>query len=146
MCVRVCFVVSQQVPHWGPELIEKEHHAKQTAEVLFFVTDRRTRSVAATIEAAYYTAAQKKFVLVIDRYEGPGQVIQGEPISEQYEQENRSTPHPPTPSVYLGVSNAVVAGSLTIWKRANWSCRTCWNGWAFPSSPPSVRRSSAPPR
>jgi len=72
-----------QVPQWGPELMEKEHHAKQTAEVLFFVIDRQTRSVATIIEAAYYTAAQKKFVLVIDPYEGPGQIIQGEPISQQ---------------------------------------------------------------
>jgi hypothetical protein len=75
----------QQVPHWGPELIEKEHHAKQTAEVLFFVIDRQTRNVAAIIEAAYYTAAQKKVVLVIVPYEGPGQLVQGEPISEQYD-------------------------------------------------------------
>lgn len=74
----------QQVPQWGPELIEKEHHAKQTAEVLFFVVDRQTRSVATIIEAAYYTAAQKTFVLVVHPYEGPGQLIQGEPISAQY--------------------------------------------------------------
>ena len=73
-------IIKQQVPQWGPELIEKEYHAKQTAEVLFFVLDRQTRCVATIIEAAYYTAAKKTFVLVIHPYEGPGQLIQGEPI------------------------------------------------------------------
>ena len=70
--------------HWGPELMEKEHQAKQTAQVLFFVIDKQTRSVATVIEAAYYTAAQKTFVLVIDPYQGPGQIVQGEPISQLY--------------------------------------------------------------
>lgn len=69
---------------WGPELMEKEHLAKQTAQILFFVVDKQTRSVATVIEAAYYTAAQKTFILVIDPYQGPGQIIQGEPISQQY--------------------------------------------------------------
>lgn len=78
-----CQLLIQQVPQWGPELIEKEHHAKQTAEVLFFVIDRQTRSVATIVEAAYYTAAQKKFILVIEPYEGPGQLVAGEPISER---------------------------------------------------------------
>nr|CAH0111335.1 unnamed protein product [Daphnia galeata] len=73
----------QQVPQWGPELIEKEHQAKQTADVLFFVIDRQTRSVATIVEAAYYTAAQKTFVLVIHPLDGPGQLIQGEPITER---------------------------------------------------------------
>lgn len=72
------------MPQWGPELIEKEHHAKQTAEVLFFVVDRQTRSVATMVEAAYYTAAQKTFILVIHPFEGPGQLIQGESITERY--------------------------------------------------------------
>lgn len=80
--VLIAFIL-QQVPQWGPELIEKEYHAKQTAEVLFFVLDRQTRCVATIIEAAYYTAAQKTFVLVIHPYEGPGQLIQGEPISQR---------------------------------------------------------------
>ena len=75
------------MPQWGPELIEKEHHAKQTADVLFFVVDRQTRSVATIIEAAYYTAAQQKvLILVVHPYQGAGQLIQGEPITElEYE-------------------------------------------------------------
>lgn len=72
-----------QVPQWGPELIEKEHQAKQTADVLFFVIDKQTRSVATIVEAAYYTAAQKTFILVIHALDGPGQLIQGEPITER---------------------------------------------------------------
>lgn len=74
----------QQVAHWCPELVEKEHEAKQTAQILFFVMDKQTRNVATVIEAAYYTAAQKTFILVIDPYQGPGQIIQGERISQQY--------------------------------------------------------------
>lgn len=64
--------------------MEKEHHAKQTADVLFFVIDKQTRSVATIVEAAYYTAAQKTFILVIHALDGPGQLIQGEPITERY--------------------------------------------------------------
>jgi hypothetical protein len=39
--------------------------------------------VATIVEAAYYTAAQKTFVLVIHPLDGPGQLIQGEPITER---------------------------------------------------------------
>ncbi|XP_066993495.1 uncharacterized protein raw isoform X3 [Anabrus simplex] len=72
-----------QVSHWGPELIELEHQAKQNAAVLFFVIDNQTRSVASIIEAAHISGRRRKLILVIHAYEGPGQKIWGEPISEE---------------------------------------------------------------
>ncbi|GLG99492.1 Uncharacterized protein GBIM_05949 [Gryllus bimaculatus] len=75
-----------QVSHWGPELIELEHQAKQNAAVLFFVIDNQTRSVASIIEAAHMSGRHRKLILVIHAYEGPGQKIWGESISpEEFE-------------------------------------------------------------
>nr|CAD7459381.1 unnamed protein product [Timema tahoe] len=71
-----------QVAHWGPELIELEYQAKQNAAVLFFVIDNQTRSVAGMIEAAHISGRRQKLILVIHPYQGPGQKIWGEPISE----------------------------------------------------------------
>ncbi|XP_033609101.1 uncharacterized protein LOC111868871 isoform X4 [Cryptotermes secundus] len=72
-----------QVSHWGPELIELEFQAKQNAAILFFVIDNQTRSVASMIEAAYLSARRRKLILVIHAYQGPGQKIWGEPITEE---------------------------------------------------------------
>nr|CAD7442625.1 unnamed protein product [Timema bartmani] len=72
-----------QVAHWGPELIELEYQAKQNAAVLFFVIDNQTRSVAGMIEAAHISGRRQKLILVIHPYQGPGQKIWGEPISEE---------------------------------------------------------------
>lgn len=72
-----------QVSHWGPELIELEFQAKQNAAILFFVIDNQTRSVASMIEAAYLSARRRKLILVIHAYQGPGQKIWGEPITDE---------------------------------------------------------------
>ncbi|GFG38849.1 hypothetical protein Cfor_02156, partial [Coptotermes formosanus] len=72
-----------QVSHWGPELIELEFQAKQNAAILFFVIDNQTRSVASMIEAAYLSAKRQKLILVIHAYQGPGQKIWGEDITEE---------------------------------------------------------------
>lgn len=72
-----------QVSHWGPELIELEFQAKQNAAILFFVIDNQTRSVASMIEAAYLSARRQKLILVIHAYQGPGQKIWGEEITEE---------------------------------------------------------------
>lgn len=72
-----------QVTHWGPELIELENQAKTSADILFFVIDNQTRSVASLIEAAYISACNRKLILVIKRYEGPGQLILGEPLTDR---------------------------------------------------------------
>lgn len=72
-----------QVSHWGPELIELENQAKLTSEVLFFVIDYQTRSVASVIEAAHMSGCQRKLILVMKGLQGPGQVLLGESISER---------------------------------------------------------------
>ncbi|XP_059484260.1 uncharacterized protein LOC132201798 isoform X6 [Neocloeon triangulifer] len=72
-----------QVSHWGPELVELEWKAKQHATVLFFVMDNETRSVASLIETAHSAGKQRKLILVINPYKGPGQEICGEFLSQQ---------------------------------------------------------------
>lgn len=67
---------------WSSELIELEYLAKQSATVLFYVIDSRTRNVVGMIEAAHYAGARRKLVLVIDSYQ-PGQVVAGELVSHQ---------------------------------------------------------------
>lgn len=73
----------QQVAHWCHELIEQEHQAKQTAHVLFYVIDNRTRNVVGIIEAANFAGSNRKLVLVVNPYNGPGDSINGESISDQ---------------------------------------------------------------
>lgn len=72
-----------QVAHWCHELIEQEHQAKQTAHVLFYVIDNRTRNVVGIIEAANFAGSNRKLVLVVNPYNGPGDSINGESISDQ---------------------------------------------------------------
>lgn len=62
--------------------MEVEYQAKQTASVVFIVLDRHTRNVASMVEAAYMAGCRRKLVVVMDSYTGPGQLINGEPISE----------------------------------------------------------------
>ena len=42
------------MPEWNPDLIEIEDQAKQIAQLLMFVIDNTTRSVASLVEAAYF--------------------------------------------------------------------------------------------
>lgn len=72
-----------QVSQWGPELIEQEFLAKQTASLLFFVIDSQTRSVASMLEVAHISGRQRKLVLVVLPYHGPGQLVCGEPITQR---------------------------------------------------------------
>lgn len=71
-----------QVAQWGPELIELENQAKQNAEVMFFVIDNQTRSVASMIEASQIAGTQRKLILVVHDFERPGSVVMGERITD----------------------------------------------------------------
>ncbi|XP_053210107.1 uncharacterized protein LOC128393905 isoform X3 [Panonychus citri] len=73
-----------QKDHWEPELIELEDKAKKNSQVLFFVIDNQTRSIASMIEVSFIAATTKKLVLVIDLFPSLEPIINGEPIS-QYE-------------------------------------------------------------
>lgn len=68
---------------WAPELIEKEHYAKQTAAVLFFVIDNQTRNTASTIEVAFYAGLKRSLVLVVHPYQSSNLEISGEAILDE---------------------------------------------------------------
>ncbi len=65
-------------------MIELEHHAKENADILFYVIDSQTRAVVVMIEVAYLVAKKRKVVLVISGIKGPGSPISNEPISQMY--------------------------------------------------------------
>lgn len=80
-----------QVSNWQKDFMELEDRAKQTAELLFFVIDKQTRSTASMVEATYLAGCGRKLILVIKDLEGPGSIIAGEPISVvEYEDLMRS--------------------------------------------------------
>lgn len=57
-----------QVQTWRPELMELEAQAKESAELLLFVIDNRTRAVSSMIETAYLTARGRQVITVMDDY------------------------------------------------------------------------------
>lgn len=59
-----------------------EHHAKENADVLFYVIDNQTRGIVVMIEVAYLVAKQRNVVLVINGFKEPGQRICNEPLSK----------------------------------------------------------------
>lgn len=50
--------------------------------MLFFVVDNQTRSVASMIEVAHLASSQRKLLLVLHHYAGPGAFIADEAISD----------------------------------------------------------------
>lgn len=74
----------QQVSDWAPELIEKEHYAKENAAVLFFVIDNQTRNTATTVEVAFYSGLRRNMILVLHPYQSSGSEIAGERIFDEY--------------------------------------------------------------
>ncbi|XP_068910859.1 uncharacterized protein raw isoform X6 [Tenebrio molitor] len=71
-----------QVSRWVPELVAKEHDAKQAASVLLYVVDSQTRSTVGMIEVAYLVASGRCVVVVAHSYK-PGQSIMGETITHR---------------------------------------------------------------
>lgn len=55
-----------QVENWTPDLIEIEHHVKETVPVLLFVIDYSTRSLAAIAETCYLVARGKNLIIVMN--------------------------------------------------------------------------------
>jgi len=66
-----------QVSNWRPELIEVEDIAKQTAEVLFFVIDNKTRSSSSMVEVSYLAGCGRQLILVMNSFIQPV-IINGE--------------------------------------------------------------------
>ncbi|KAK3920243.1 Fumipyrrole biosynthesis protein C [Frankliniella fusca] len=71
-----------QVSEWAPELIEKEHYAKQNAAILLFVIDNQTRNTASTVEVAFFSGLRRSVMLVVEPYPSSGCQIAGEAISD----------------------------------------------------------------
>ncbi|XP_011495220.1 PREDICTED: uncharacterized protein LOC105360119 isoform X3 [Ceratosolen solmsi marchali] len=72
-----------QVSHWSPELIAQEYEAKETARVLLFVIDDRTRNCAGIIETAELAGTRRESLIVVIHPYRQGQSILGEIVSNQ---------------------------------------------------------------
>ncbi len=70
-----------QQSNWVPEMIELEHQAKQTSQLLLFVLDEKTRNVVSMVEVAYLAGARKRLVVVLGKYPF-GHTICGEKMGE----------------------------------------------------------------
>ena len=55
-----------QVSVWTPDLIEIEHHAKESASLLFFVIDSNTRALASIAEVCYLAACGRNLLVVMN--------------------------------------------------------------------------------
>jgi len=54
------------------EMIEKEHQAKQTSQILFFVLNEMTRNVVAMMEVAYMSGRKRDLIVMLKPYPGMG--------------------------------------------------------------------------
>ncbi|XP_048776733.2 uncharacterized protein LOC125680942 isoform X1 [Ostrea edulis] len=70
-----------QVQTWRPELMEVEAQAKESADLLLFVIDNRTRAVSSMIETAYLTARGRQVIAVMDDYNATDVYFNRERIS-----------------------------------------------------------------
>lgn len=71
-----------QQSNWVPEMIELEHQAKQTSQILFFVLCDKTRNVVSMIETAFLAGQKRRLILIMDRYPAAGHKIGGDVISK----------------------------------------------------------------
>lgn len=70
-----------QQANWVPEMIELEHQAKMTSQILFFVVNEQTRNVASMIEVSQMAGSRRRLIVVLSNYPGPGHQIAGEKVS-----------------------------------------------------------------
>jgi len=71
-----------QQANWVPEMIELEHQAKVTSQILFFVINEQTRNVASMIEVSQYAGSNRRLIVVFNPYPGPDHQINGEKLSK----------------------------------------------------------------
>jgi len=70
------------VDHWSQDLIEIEHAAKESATILFYVIDSKTRNVVSDVETANFAGNHNNLVLVIHPQDAvAGSVVAGESIT-----------------------------------------------------------------
>ena len=72
-----------QQSNWVPEMIELEHQAKQTSQILFFVLNEMTRNVVSMIEVSYMAGHRRRLIVMIHPYPGSGHKINGERLSDE---------------------------------------------------------------
>ena len=63
-------------------MIELEHQAKVTSQILFFVINEQTRNVATMIEVAQFAGFNRRLIVVLRPYPGPDHSINGEKLSK----------------------------------------------------------------
>lgn len=105
-----------QVDDWKPELVEVEARAKAESEVLLFVIDAQTRSIASILEATEYTVAGRLVLLVVDDI-ADGTAIEGQKVTgRELKDLNRARAYlrdladrHPNATVYPDVAAAVAA-------------------------------------
>jgi hypothetical protein len=71
-----------QQSNWVPEMIELEHQAKQTSQILFFVVNDKTRNVVSMIEVSYLAGKKRKLICVLGKYPETNHQINSEPLSK----------------------------------------------------------------
>ena len=63
-------------------MIELEHQAKQTSQILFYVADEKTRNVASMIEISYLAGKKRKLICYLGKYPQHNHTINNEPIGK----------------------------------------------------------------
>ena len=62
-------------------MIELEHNAKQTSQLLFFVANEKTRNVVSMIEISYLAGKKRKLICCLGKYPEYHHKINNEPLS-----------------------------------------------------------------
>lgn len=71
-----------QQANWSPEMIELEHQAKVTSQILFYVINEQTRNVASMIEVSQYAGSNRRLIVVLNPYPSPEHTINGEQLTK----------------------------------------------------------------
>jgi len=71
-----------QQDNWVPEMMELEHQAKNSSQILFWVLNNETRNVGSMVEVCQFAGSSRRLIVVVGSYPGPGHNIAGESISK----------------------------------------------------------------
>jgi len=71
-----------QQDNWVPEMIELEYQAKVTSQILFYVLNEQTRNIGSMIEVCQYAGNNRRLIVVLSSYPGPGHTINGEKLTK----------------------------------------------------------------
>jgi len=75
-----------QQANWVPEMIELEHQAKVTSQILFYVLNDQTRNIGSMIEVSQYAGSNRRLIVVLTPYPGQDHHINGESLTKnEYE-------------------------------------------------------------